>query len=82
MTASKNVRKINGIDVLRRIKADPRTQNIPVVVLTVSDRGRDIAECRRLGAETYIVKPVAFQNFSEVTSNLSLAWTLVKGTRT
>jgi two-component system, response regulator len=82
VTASQNVRKINGIDVLRRIKADPRTQNIPVVGLTVSDRGRDIGEYRRLGAETYIVKPVDFQNFSEVTSNLSLAWTLVKRTRT
>lgn len=82
MTASKNLRKINGIYVRRRIKADQRTQNIPVVVLTVSDRGRDVAECRCLGAETYIVKPVDFQNFSEVMSNLSPAWTLVKGTRT
>jgi CheY-like chemotaxis protein len=73
VTASQNVRKINGIDVLRRIKADPRTQNIPVVVLTTSERGRDIGECRRLGAETYIVRPVEFQNFSEVISNVSLA---------
>jgi two-component system response regulator len=81
VTASKNVRKINGIDVLRRIKADQRTQNIPIVVLTASGRDRDIAKCRRLGAETYIVKPVDFQNFSEVTSNLSLAWTLVKSPR-
>lgn len=77
-----NLPKTNSLEVLRRIKADQRTQNIPVVVLTVSDRDRNIPECRRLGAETYIVKPVDFQNFSEVTSNLSLAWTLVKSTRT
>jgi two-component system, response regulator len=77
-----NLPRTNGLEVLRRIKADQRTQNIPVVVLTVSSRDRDIAECRRLGAETYIVKPVDFQNFSEATSNLSLAWTLVKSTHT
>jgi two-component system, response regulator len=73
-----NLPKINGLEVLRRIKADPRTQQIPVVVLTVSSRDRDIAECRRLGIETYIVKPVEFHKFSEVTSDLSLDWTLVK----
>jgi two-component system response regulator len=82
VTAFQNARKSNGIDVLRRIKADQWTQNIPIVVLTASKRGRDIAKCWRLGAETYIVKWVDFQNFSEMTSNLSLAWTLVKGTRT
>jgi two-component system, response regulator len=78
-----NLPKINGIEVLRRIKADQRTRHIPVIVLTVSNRDRDINECRRLGAETYIVKPVDFQNFSEVTPRLSLAWVLVKpnGTR-
>jgi two-component system, response regulator len=78
-----NLPKIDGIEVLRRIKADQRTRHIPVIVLTVSNRDRDIEECRRLGAETYIVKPVNFQNFSEVTPRLSLAWVLVKpnGTR-
>jgi CheY-like chemotaxis protein len=68
----------SGLEVLRQIKADQRTRNIPVVVLTVSKRDRDINECRRLGAETYIVKPVDFQSFSEVTTQLSLAWALVK----
>ena len=68
----------NGIEVLREIKADERTQRIPVVILTVSSRENDITECRRLGAESYIVKPVRFENFSEVASNLNLAWTLVK----
>ena len=73
-----NLPKKNGLEVLRQIKADQRTQNILVVILTVSKRGRDINECRRLGAETYIVKPVDFQSFSEVTTQLNLAWALVK----
>jgi two-component system, response regulator len=78
-----NLPKINGLEVLRRIKADKRTRHIPVIILTVSSQDRDINECRRLGAETYIVKPVQFQNFSEVTPGLNLAWVLVKpdGTR-
>lgn len=73
-----NLPKKSGIEVLRQIKADQRTRDVAVVVLTVSERDRDINECRRLGAETYIVKPVDFYNFSEVTSQLKLAWTLVK----
>lgn len=73
-----NLPRINGLEVLRRIKADPRTQHIPVIILTVSNRDRDINECRRLGAETYIVKPVGFQKFSEITPRLNLAWVLVK----
>jgi transcriptional regulator with XRE-family HTH domain len=64
--------------VLRRVKADKRTQDIPVIILTASTRNRDIAKCRRLGAENYIVKPVGFHNFSEVTPRLSLAWMLIK----
>jgi CheY-like chemotaxis protein len=73
-----NLPKVSGLEVLRRIKADKRTENIPVIILTVSTRDRDIAECRKLGAQDYIVKPVGFQNFSEITPRLSLAWTLVK----
>jgi len=72
----------SGLEVLRRIKADKLTKNIPVVVLTVSTRDRDRAECRRLGIEAYIVKPVGFKKFSEVTRDLNLAWTLVKPART
>ena len=72
-----NLPKKSGLEVLREIKDDRRTQNIPVIILTVSDRDQDINECRRLGAETYIVKPVNFQNFSKVTTFLSLSWVLV-----
>jgi CheY-like chemotaxis protein len=70
--------KKSGIEVLRQIKANETTRDIPVIVLTASNRDRNIAECRRLGALTHMVKPVGFQNFSEVTARLSLAWTLVK----
>jgi CheY-like chemotaxis protein/DNA-binding XRE family transcriptional regulator len=70
--------KIDGLEVLRQIKADPRTRTIPVVVLTVSGRDRDIAASQRLGAEAYIVKPVDFQNLSGVTPQLSLQWALLK----
>jgi CheY-like chemotaxis protein len=73
-----NLPKKSGLEVLREIKGDKRTQHIPVIILTVSNRDNDINECRRLGAETYIVKPVDFQSFSKVTPGLSLAWLLVK----
>ena len=73
-----NLPKISGLEVLRRIKADARTRSIPVVVLTSSKQDMDIATCKRLGAETYIVKPVDFQNFSAVTLQLSLQWALLK----
>ena len=73
-----NLPKVNGLEVLRRLKADSRTLAIPVVVLTASERDRDIDESRRLGAESYIVKPVDFHRFSQVTPQLKLSWSLVK----
>jgi CheY-like chemotaxis protein len=77
-----NLPKKSGLEVLRRIKADKLTKDISVIVLTASTRARDVAECRRLGVETYIVKPVGFAKFSEITPSLNLAWTLVKPART
>ena len=73
-----NLPKISGLEFLRRIKAAEQTQDIPVIILTLSIGDRDIAECRKLGVENYIVKPVDFQNFSEVTVRFGLAWTLGK----
>jgi CheY-like chemotaxis protein/DNA-binding XRE family transcriptional regulator len=70
--------KIDGIEVLRQIKADSRTRSIPVVILTVSNKDRDVAASQRLGADAYIVKPVDFQNLSGVTPQLSLQWALLK----
>ena len=70
--------KVNGIDVLRRIKADARTRSVPVVVLTASLQCRDLTECRRLGAEAYIVKPLDFQGLSQATPQLNLDWALLE----
>jgi two-component system, response regulator len=73
--------RVSGLEVLRHLKADARTEMIPVIVLTSSQRDRDAEECRRLGAQHYIVKPVGFENFSEITPSLALGWTLVGGSR-
>jgi len=76
-----NLPRIKGLEVLRRIKSDERTRMIPVIILTVSQRDRDIRECRRLGAETYIVKPVNFHSFSQATPQLCLRWALLEPVR-
>ena len=72
-----NLPNVSGIDVLARLKADERTRDIPVIILTSSEHERDISACRRLGCAEYIIKPVGFQNFSQITSRLGLAWSLV-----
>ncbi len=69
--------KVNGIEVLRRIKADERTKTIPVVVLTSSKEERDIAESYRYGVNSYISKPVEFDAFHKIISELALYWLLV-----
>lgn len=66
--------KIDGLEVLRRVKSDPRTQTIPIVVLTSSRQDRDVAECYRLGANSYISKPVDFDQFSEAVRQLGRYW--------
>jgi CheY-like chemotaxis protein len=72
-----NLPKVDGLEVLRRIKADARTCSIPVVVLTASKRDARIAASQRLGAAAHIVKPVGFQNLIEVMPRLSLQWGLL-----
>ncbi len=66
--------KIDGLEVLRRIKSDERTKLIPVVVLTSSQEERDIVESYRLGVNSYMVKPVDFEQFIECVSELGLYW--------
>ncbi len=69
--------KVDGLEVLRRIKSDPRTQAIPVVVLTSSREDRDMAESYRLGVNSFIVKPVDFAQFVEAVRHIGLYWTLL-----
>lgn len=69
--------KLDGIEVLRQLRADERTKLVPVVVLTSSHEDRDVIETYQLGANSYIVKPVDFENFSEAVSNLGLYWLLL-----
>jgi CheY-like chemotaxis protein len=69
--------KVDGLEVLRRIKADERTKRIPVVVLTSSKEDRDVVASYDLGVNSYISKPVAFDEFSRVVSELGLYWLLI-----
>jgi two-component system, response regulator len=69
---------VDGLEVLRRVKADSRTAKIPVVILTSSDRDRDLQISRRLGAQAYIIKPVGVPNLTRVAPMLSLRWALLK----
>jgi two-component system, response regulator len=69
--------KVDGLEVLSRIKADPRTQSIPVVVLTSSRQDRDLVESYHLGVNSYIVKPVDFDQFVEAVRQLGLYWILL-----
>lgn len=69
--------RVSGIEVLRRIKADERTQAIPVVVLTSSKEDVDVDECYHLGVNSYITKPVAFDEFVNVVGELGLYWLLL-----
>ena len=69
--------KVDGIEVLRQIKADPRTKAVPVVVLTSSKEDFDLARCYELGVNSYIVKPMGFQQFAEVVRQMGFYWMLL-----
>jgi DNA-binding response OmpR family regulator len=66
--------KLDGLQLLRRLRSEPRTQVLPVVVLTSSDEDRDVIEGYRLGANSYIRKPVDFNQFTEAVRQLGLYW--------
>ncbi len=66
--------KVSGIEVLRRIKSDPETKGIPVVVLTSSREDPDIKQCYELGVNSYVVKPVEFNEFHKAITDLGLYW--------
>jgi len=69
--------KVDGLEVLRRLKEEARTKSIPVVVLTSSREEPDIAKAYRLGANSYIVKPVDFEAFARAVSDVGLYWLLL-----
>lgn len=69
--------KVDGLEVLRQVRADERLKTLPVVILSSSKEDRDIAESYRLGANSYVSKPVEFQEFADAVVKLGLYWLLI-----
>lgn len=69
--------KVDGLEVLRRVRADPRTRLVPVIILTSSDEERDLVDGYALGANSYVRKPVEFDRFMEAVRIMGLYWLLV-----
>lgn len=69
--------KIDGIEVLRAIRADPSTRDLPVVVLTSSKEERDVIDTYKLGVNSYIAKPVVFEEFAKVVAQIGMYWALL-----
>lgn len=69
--------KVNGLEVLKKLRSDERTKKTPVVILTSSNQHPDIHTCYKLGANSYIVKPLSFERFAEAIRNLGFHWLLL-----
>jgi CheY-like chemotaxis protein len=69
---------LDGVEVLRRVKADPGLKKMPVIMLTTTDDPREIDECYRLGCNNYLTKPVDFRHFSEMIKRLGLFISVIK----
>lgn len=69
--------KINGLEVLKKIKTDPKTKIIPVIILTTSKEDKDMIESYRLGVNSFIKKPVEFKKFVEIVKQIGLYWVLL-----
>lgn len=75
-----NLPRVSGKEVLARVRSDPRTREIPVIVFTSSRDDRDLQECLRLGANGYIVKPTDFGQFAVAVRKMGLQWSLMSST--
>jgi CheY-like chemotaxis protein len=69
--------KVDGLQVLRALKTDERTQSIPVVIMTSSREDRDLVESYKLGVNGYVVKPVSFENFAKAVAELGMFWLMI-----
>lgn len=72
-----NMPRVDGVEVLRQIKADPKTDTIPVVVLTTTDDPREVQRCYDLGCSSYVTKPVEYERFVEAVRRLGLFLSIV-----
>ena len=72
--------KVSGLEVLKILKADERTKQIPIVMMTSSKEEKDIIESHKLGVNSYVVKPVGFDNFSKIIAELGFYWLVVNNT--
>jgi CheY-like chemotaxis protein len=72
-----NLPKVNGLEILRQFKASSYAQKVPVIILTTSAEDRDIEVAYKLGANSYIVKPVDFEKFLEVAAQIDLYWNMI-----
>lgn len=73
-----NMPRVDGIEVLRRLKAEPRTAHIPVIVLTTTDDPREVQRCYDLGCSVYVTKPIAYDAFAEALQRLGLFLSIVQ----
>lgn len=73
-----NMPRIDGVEVLRQVKADPATAKLPVIMLTTTDDPREVGRCYQLGCSVYITKPVQYDQFAEAVQRLGLFLDIVK----
>jgi CheY-like chemotaxis protein len=73
-----NMPRVDGVEVLRRLREDPRTANLPVIILTTTDDPREVRRCYELGCNNYVTKPVEYDRFVEAIRRLGLFLTIVQ----
>jgi CheY-like chemotaxis protein len=73
-----NMPRVDGVEVLRRLKADPKTVEVPIIVLTTTDDPREIKRCYELGCSSYVTKPVVYDQFVEAVRRLGLFLAIVQ----